>query len=118
MEMQHEEITKFPCPCHESGSNCSMCASIEGGISRTGSANPVDMAAAVWKEAFYKARLEAMTEKLKKKIEAAWGEFDDKAAEAMMERMESQWQAMFQQTVTEQLFHEKLTKLYTEEKKD
>jgi hypothetical protein len=35
-----------------------------------------------------------------------------------MERMESQWQAMFQQTVTEQLFHEKLTKLYKEEKKD
>lgn len=59
-----------------------------------------------------------MTEKLKKKIVLAWGEFDEKVAEAMMERMESQWQAMFQQTVTEQLFNEKLTKLYKEEKKE
>jgi hypothetical protein len=118
MEMQHEETMKCPFPCHESGDKCSMCASIEGRISGTGSTNPLDMAAAVWQEAFYKARLEAMTEKLKKKIDAAWGEFDDKVAQAMMERMESQWQAMFQQTVTEQLFHEKLTKLYKEAKKE
>lgn len=40
---------------------------------------------------FFKAHLEFMAEKLKKKIEAIWGPTADKAAEALIERMGSQW---------------------------
>jgi hypothetical protein len=58
-----------------------------------------------------------MAEKLKKKIEAAWGPTSDKAADAMIERMQSQWRAMVQQAAAEQTFRDKLTKLYSEGEK-
>ena len=109
-----EETMECPCPCHASGGACSMCASIEGGISRKGSSDPVEMSAMIWQKAFFKAHLELMAEKLKKKIDAAWGPMTDKAADAMIERMGSQWHAMVQQTMAEQAFREKLTKLYSE----
>ena len=30
MDSHHEEKTECPCPCHASGSTCSVCASTEG----------------------------------------------------------------------------------------
>ena len=76
-----------------------------------------EMAGTIWQKAFFKAHLEFMAEKLKKKIEAAWGPTSDKAADAMIERMGSQWSAMIQQAKAEQTFREKLTKLYSEAEK-
>ena len=106
-----------PCPCHESGSTCSMCASMEGGIVGKGSSNPVEMASLIWQKAFFKAHVELMAEKLKKKIDAAWGPVTDKAADAMIERMGDQWHAIIQQAAAEQTFREKLAKLYSEVEK-
>lgn len=91
-----------------------MCASIEGRFAGKGPSDPVEMGALIWQKAFFKAHLELMEEKLKKKIDAAWGPMTDKAADAMIERMGSQWQAMVQQATAEQIFREKLTKLYSE----
>lgn len=114
MGIQHEETIECPCPCHASGGVCSMCASIEGRFAGKGPSDPVEMGALIWQKAFFKAHLELMEEKLKKKIDAAWGPMTDKAADAMIERMGSQWQAMVQQATAEQIFREKLTKLYSE----
>ena len=117
MGIQHEETMKCECPCHECRGTCSICASIEGGGAGRGSSNPVEMGAVIWQKAFFKAHLEFMAEKLKKKMEAAWGPVTDKAADAVIERMGSQWQAMVQQAMAEQTFREKLTKLYGEAEK-
>ena len=94
-----------------------MCASIEGGSATKSSSDPVEMGSMIWQKAFFKAHLEFMAEKLKRKIEAAWGPMADKAADAMIERMGSQWHAMVQQAVAEKIFREKLTKLYSEGEK-
>jgi hypothetical protein len=94
-----------------------MCASIEGRSAGKGSSDPVEMGVMIWQKAFFKAHLEFMAEKLKKKIDAAWGPMIDKAADAMIERMGGQWQAMVQQAIAEQTFREKLTKLYSEAEK-
>jgi hypothetical protein len=117
MGNQHEETLECPCPCHASGSTCAMCASMEGGGAGKASSDPVEMAAKIWQKAFFKAYLEFMAEKLKKRIEAEWGPMVDKEADAMIERMGSQWHAMVQQAIAEQTFRQKLTKLYSEGEK-
>ena len=94
-----------------------MCASMEGGAVGKVASDPVEMGVKIWQKAFFKAHMEFMAEKLKKKIEAAWGPTSDKAADAMIERMGSQWHAMVQQAMAEQIFREKLTKLYSEGEK-
>ena len=68
----------------DQGSTCAMCASMEGGVARNASSDPVEMGVMIWQKAFFKAHLEFMAEKLKKKIEAAWGPTADKAADAMI----------------------------------
>jgi len=50
-------------------------------------------------------------------MEARWGQATDKAADALIEKMERQWMAMFQQTGAEKEFREKLAKIYAEEQK-
>jgi hypothetical protein len=90
---------------------------MEGAVAGKGASDPVEMGAVIWQKAFFKAHLEFMAEKLKKKIEAAWGPMADKAADAMIERMGTQWQAMVQQALAEQTFRDKLSKLYSEVEK-
>jgi hypothetical protein len=117
MGIQHEEAMECPCPCHASGGTCAMCASTEGGPAGKVASDPIEMGVMIWQKAFFKANLEFMAEKLKKKIEAAWGPTTDKAADALIERMGSQWHAMIQQAMAERTFREKLTKLYSEGEK-
>ena len=50
--------------------------------------------------------MELMSEKLKKKMEERWGQATDKAADALIEKMERQWMAMFQKTGAEREFRE------------
>jgi hypothetical protein len=116
MGSQHEEKMECPCPCHESGGTCSICASTEG---KNGSAvtDPVEIGALMWQRAFFKANMEFMAEKLKKKFEAAWGPMADKAADALIEKMGKQWQAMVQQAGADEAFREKLAKIYSEGQK-
>ena len=82
-----------------------------------GAMNPVEIGVMMWQKAFFRANMELMAEKLKKRMEARWGQATDKAADALIEKMERQWMAMFQQTGTEKEFREKLAKIYAEEQK-
>ena len=79
--------------------------------------NPIEIGAMMWQKAFFKANMELMAEKLKKRMEAKWGPATDKAADALIEKMEKQWMAMFEKTGAEQEFREKLAKIYTEGQK-
>ena len=119
MESHHEESMECPCPCHPSGGTCSTCAStgckMKGGMD--GMMDPLEIGVMMWHKAFLKANIELMAEKLKKRMEARWGAATDKAADALIEKMEKQWMAMFEKTGAEQEFREKLAKIYTEGQK-
>ena len=117
MESHHEESMECPCPCHASGSTCSVCASTEGrmkGGIGGGMMDPLEIGVMMWHKAFLKANIELMAEKLKKRMEAKWGSVSDKAADALIEKMEKQWMAMFEKTGTEKGFRGKLAMIYTE----
>ncbi len=76
--------------------------------------NPTQMLIPMWYKAFFTAQSELMAEKIKKKIETAYGPTMDKLAEAFMESMGKQWQAMVQKASANQEFQEKLTKILGE----
>ena len=82
-----------------------------------GMMDPLEIGVMMWHKAFLKANIELMAEKLKKRMEARWGAATDKAADALIEKMEKQWMAMFEKTGAEQEFREKLAKIYTEGQK-
>ena len=119
MESHHEENMDCPCPCHASGGTCSTCVDagckMRGGME--GAINPIDIGVMMWQKAFFKANMELMAEKLKKRMEERWGKATDKAADALIEKMEKQWMAMFEKTGAEQEFREKLAKIYSEGQK-
>src|SRR5215831_7750113 len=120
MESHHEESVECPCPCHASGSTCSVCAITEGRMkcgSGGGMMDPLETGVMKWHKAFLKANIELMAEKLKKRMEERWGKATDKAADALVEKMEKQWMAMFEKTGAEQEFREKLAKIYSEGQK-
>lgn len=119
MESHHEEKMECPCLCHASGTMCSVCASTHGKMKGVGGGmmDPLEIGVMMWHKAFLKANMELMAEKLKKKMEARWGPPTEKAADALIEKMEKQWTAMIQQTGAEQEFREKLARIYTEGEK-
>jgi hypothetical protein len=47
-------------------------------------------------------------------MDSRWSPATDKAADVLLDKMEKQWMAMFQQTGAEQEFREKLAKIYSE----
>ena len=52
MDSHHEEKAECPCPCHASGSTCSVCASTEGRM-KGGMTDPTEMGAIMWQKAFF-----------------------------------------------------------------
>ena len=79
-----------------------------------GSMNPAQILIPLWYKAFFSAQSELMTEKLKKRIDSAYGSTMDKLADAFMESMGKQWQAMVQKTSANKEFQEKLMKILGE----
>src|SRR5215469_9023429 len=55
-----------------------------------------------------------MVEKLKKRIEAANGPVMDRVADAIVEGIGKEWQAMIQKSSTKRELHEKLAKIMSE----
>jgi hypothetical protein len=84
------------------------------GSSKMGSIDPFEMVMAMWYKASFKAYSELMIEKLKKRIEAANGPVMDKVADALMESMGKEWQAMIQKSSAKKELHEKLAKIFHE----
>jgi len=109
------------CFCHPGARSCPGCEPLHGSykISRMGgggegSMNPAQILIPLWYRAFFSAQSELMTEKLKKRIDSAYGSTMDKLADAFMESMGKQWQAMVQKTSANQEFQEKLMKILGE----
>ncbi len=81
------------------------------------SVDPIEMAVTLWNKAFLMAHLELMAEKLKKRMEQAWGPMADRAADAVIESMGKQWQSMLQQAGADRELREKLAGLFSEAEK-
>jgi hypothetical protein len=79
-----------------------------------GAADPVEMGIVMWKKAFAEAMIETQKEKLKKRIEAAWGPMMDKVADAVIESMGKTWQSMLVQAAADQELREKIAKIWSE----
>lgn len=111
--------------CGTSGS-CDVSAQGRGGDCRASggcacgvsgcSGDPIDCATGLWGCSFMQAMKEAQVELLKAKIQKAWGAKMDKAADATVEAMGAQWQAMLAQTQSKAQFRQKLAGLWQEGK--
>jgi len=108
------------CSCHPGATSCPGCEPLHGShkagrmMGYGMSMNPAQMLIPLWYKAFFTAQSELMVEKMKKRIDAAYGPTMDKLADAFMESMGKQWQAMVQKTSANQEFQEKLTKILGE----
>ena len=103
------------CPCHPGtgAGGCPGCADMHG-HSKMGSGDVFEFVMAMWHKAAFTAHSELMVEKLKKRIEAVNGPVMDKVADAIMESMGKEWQAMIQKSTTKRELHEKLAKIFHE----
>jgi len=114
-QLSHENDDSCRCSCHpgSGASGCSECGHMHGGF-KMGSKDPFEMVMHMWYKASFKAYSELMIEKLKKRIEAANGPVMDKVADALMESIGKEWQAMIQKSSAKRELHEKLAKIMSE----
>jgi hypothetical protein len=110
-----EKDDSCDCVCHpEAGAGgCPGCVHMHGS-GKMGQMDPFEAMMAMWYKASFKAHSELMIEKLKKRIEAAHGPVMDKVADAFMESMGKEWQAMIQKLSAKKELHEKLAKIFHE----
>jgi hypothetical protein len=103
------------CSCHPgSGTGgCSGCGHMHGS-GKMESMDPFEMVMAMWHKASFEAYSELMIEKLKKRIEAANGPVMDKIADAIMESMGKEFEAMKQKSYAKKELHEKFAKIFSE----
>lgn len=78
---------------------------------------PIEKATEMWKGAFCAALKEVKTEILKEKIRKAWGPKLDKAADAVLEAAEAEWQAMLSTGKAKMGLKEKIASILSEGKK-
>ena len=112
---QDENHDSCECACHpgSGAAGCSGCAQIHG-TSKMGSMDPFEMVMGMWYKASFRAYSELMIEKLKKRIEAANGSVMDRVADAIVESIGKEWQAMIQKSSVKRELHEKLAKIMSE----
>ena len=72
-----------------------------------GSKDHLEMVMHMWYKASFAAYSQLMIEKLKKRIEAANGPVMDRVADALVESIGKEWQAMIQKSSTKRESHEK-----------
>lgn len=114
-QFSQEDDDSCGCSCHpESGTRgCAGCGHMHGRF-KMESMDPLEMVMPMWYKAFFAAYSQLMTEKLKKRIEAASGPVLDKMADALIESINKDWQAMIQKSSAKKEFHEKLAKIMSE----
>jgi len=71
----------------------------------------------MWQVSFFQALKAAQVEALKVKIQKAWGQKMDKAADAVLEAMGVQWQSMLAQASAKASLSERLRILWQEDRK-
>ena len=79
--------------------------------------NPIQHAMMGWHKAFFSAHHDAMTERMRKRIESAYGPTMDKAADAVFEDMGKMWSSMLTQAEAKQEVASKLQKIFSESNK-
>ena len=76
--------------------------------------DPVEHAREMWHKAFFQAMHEAQVERLRKRIETAWGPTMDKVADATIESFGKMWQSMLLQSEAKKELEAKLQKIFSE----
>jgi len=76
--------------------------------------DPIEISMRMWHKSFFQAMHEAQVERLKKRIESAFGPTMDKAADAAIESFGKTWQSMLLQSEGQKEFASKLQKIYSE----
>ena len=76
--------------------------------------DPIEISMRMWHKAFFQAMHEVHVEKLKKRIESAWGPTIDKSADAAIESFGKMWQSMQLQSEGKKEFASKLQKIFSE----
>jgi hypothetical protein len=76
--------------------------------------DPVDHAKMMWHKAFFQAMHEAQVERMRKRIENAWGPVMDKSADAVIESFGKMWQSMVLQAEAKRELEAKLQKIASE----
>ena len=78
------------------------------------SMDPIQHAMMAWHKAFFAARHEAQTERMRKRIEAAYGPTMDKAADAVFDAIGKVWSSMLTQSEAKKELASKLQKIFSE----
>ena len=76
--------------------------------------DPIQHAMMMWHKSFFAALQEAQTERLRKRIEAAFGPTMDKAADAVIDTIGKVWNSMLIQSEAKKDLASKLQKIYSE----
>jgi hypothetical protein len=67
-----------------------------------------------WHKAFFAAHHDALTERMRKRIEATYGQTMDKAADAVFEAVGKVWSSMLTQSEAKKDLASKLQKIFSE----
>ena len=99
-----EKETTCSCGSEKSYEECCGCQTID----------PVQHAMMAWHKAFFAALSQAQTERLRKKIEAGFGQVLDKEADAVFEAIGKVWSSMVIQSDAKKELAAKLQKIYSD----
>lgn len=92
------------CGSNKSYDDCCGCETMD----------PIQHAMMSWHKAFFAAHHDAMTERMRKRIETTYGPVMDKAADAVFEAMGKMWSSMLTQSEAKKEVTSKLQKIFTE----
>jgi len=76
--------------------------------------DPIQHAMMTWHKAFFAAHYDAMTERMRKRIETSYGPTMDKAADAVFEAVGKVWGSMLTQSEAKKDLASKLQKIFSE----
>ena len=106
--------TSGSCGCEsESSGSCGAERGCPCG-SKGCSGEAADCAEGMWTGSFFQALKQAQVDLLKAKIQKAWGPKMDKVADAVLEAMGAQWQAMMAQSKSKETLRERLGAIWQE----
>lgn len=99
-----EETESCACGSNRSYEQCCGCETMD----------PIQHAMMAWHKAFFAAHHDAMTERMRKRIETTYGPTMDKAAEAVFEAVGKVWSSILTQSEAKKEVASKLQKIFSE----
>ena len=101
----------------EEDATCSCTSEMECNDCGCGTVDPVKQSMELLHKAFHDALYQAHVERLKKRIDAAFGPALDKASDAMIETAAKVWQSNLVQSEAKKELESKLQKIFSETSK-